>query len=217
MLCCQSEKQVMQQSFSLLSIHASKVARIRLGNFKEYGFRCPFHTSGQRAMDKLLDLDFNDFHKQATEFIKDDEVRSLQLAVRFYTSAVNVKVNQLERDREATEKHLETLKNAAESVIASKDEVILQLKASVAETKKELISTEARTQAILGNRMVLEIALHYYGVAVNLAKSSYTKQYEHLRDSRLLCDNNKMREPCKTWLTGVKRPGHLFKRNVCCE
>ena len=53
-------------------------------------------------------------------------------------------MKQLERDQEATVKQLETVKNAAESVIVSKDEVIVQLKASIAETKKELISTEAK-------------------------------------------------------------------------
>ena len=59
--------------------------------------------------------------------------------------------------------------------------------------------------------MVLEIALHYYGVAVNLAKSSYTMQYEQLRDSRLLFDKNKMRDRCKAWLRELNDLGIYSK------
>ena len=180
-----------------------------------------------------VDAIFDTFHEQAKKYVQGDEVASMKLAFRFYIdSERSEKLLLAKRSAEDAKRSAEDAKRLAEEsaqiwkesglkLVASKEETIVELRKANVKLEYEFLTSEARTKAILGNRIVFELSLMSYSTDIGQPTASFTNLFERIRNSKIVIKQGagyNLREPCKSWLTELENYGIVTKeRNVVSE
>ena len=182
-----------------------------------------------------VDAIFDTFHEQAKKYVQGDEVASLKLAFRFYIDSERSEklklllAKQLAEDaKRLAEESAQTWKESGLKLVASKEETIVAKEETIVELRKanvkleyEFLTSEARTKAILGNRIVFELSLMSDSTDIGQPTASFTNLFERIRNSKIVIKQGagyNLREPCKSWLKELETYGIVTKeRNVVSE